>query len=248
MNEIKREKDFFNDYWQKIKVSKISGKLVIPGVENFNGKRILICSCASGKDIVQAANAGCEIYAFDISDTAIIKAKEIADYNNVKASIEVMDFHNLSYKSNFFDIIYGEDILHHIDCSIAGKEIYRCLKPGGIGFFFENSDRNVLLRTLRRLLFGKPGGYQKQKFLFIRRTGTNDEYPLTEYSVSTLSTIFHQNLTRYNKNFYFFQLLSLLIFKSPVTHTFFRKIDQFFGNTFPRIKKYSYTQEILLKK
>ncbi len=130
-------------------------------------------------------------------------AREMARYNNVKVKADVMDFRDLSYEDNFFDILYGSAILHHIDCEIVGREIYRVLKPGGIAFFRENSDRVLMFRFLRRLLFGKPGGHQRQKFLFIKRRGTTDEYPLIEEEVETLSKIFNGNIKVTNEHLYF---------------------------------------------
>jgi ubiquinone/menaquinone biosynthesis C-methylase UbiE len=172
----------------------------------------------------------------------------MAKYNNVVVKVDNMDFHNLLYEDNFFDIIHGSCILHHIDCSIVGKEIYRVLKPGGIAFFRENSDRNLILRFLRRLLFGKPGGYQKQKFLFIKRTGTSDEYPLTEEEVEVLVKIFKGNIRVTNEYFYFFSLLNSLIFKNSTLGNLLWTLDSLIGNVFPFIKKYSFFQEIWLKK
>lgn len=50
-----RERLFYDEEWKKVQIRRISGKITIPGVESFEGKRILICSCGTGKEPVRAA-------------------------------------------------------------------------------------------------------------------------------------------------------------------------------------------------
>jgi ubiquinone/menaquinone biosynthesis C-methylase UbiE len=249
MSIQEREKQFYDEHWKKTQICEIEGAINIPCVADFKGKRVLICGCGTGIIPVQAAKQGAEVYAFDISETAVEKAKEMADYNNVHVKVDAMDFHNLLYENNFFDIIYGTAILHHVDCSVVGHEIYRVLKPGGIAFFRENSDKNPILRFLRRLLFGGPGGYQRQKFAFIKRTGTTDEYPLTEKEIKMLSHAFNGNIRVLNERFVFFYLLDRFIFRKKQTlGRILRNLDLFIGAIFPFIRKYSRKQEIWMKK
>lgn len=243
-----RERDFYNKYWDVYEPCKVEGRIEIPGIDSFKDKKVLICSCGGGALPVRAAKMGGKVYAFDISEVGVRKAKAMAAYNSVDANIEVMDFHNLKHEKNYFDIIYGEDILHHVNCEVVGNEIYRCLKPGGIAFFKENSDRNFILRYVRRLLFGKPGDYQKQHCLFFKRTGTTDEYPLTEESVNTLSKIFKGNIQRYNERFCFFYLLNHLLFRNLTVGKILANFDSLIAKLLPFIRKYSFTQELLLRK
>jgi SAM-dependent methyltransferase len=154
----------------------------------------------------------------------------------------------LKYPDNFFDVIYGSSILHHVDCTVAERQMFRCLKPGGIAYFHENSDRNPILRYLRRLLFGSPGGYQKQKFLFLKRTGTTDEYPLTEKEVAQLSDIFGGHIERYYPRFYFFYLLYFVGWRNERFGKFLWGLDTIIGDLFPFLKRYSFVQDLLLQK
>ena len=248
MGISEREKQFYDEEWKKIKTHEITGVITIPGLESLEGKRVLICSCGTGAEPVQAAKQGAETYAFDISETAVKNTREMARFNNVKVKVDVMDFHNLSYEDNFFDILYGSAILHHINCEIAGKEMYRVLKPGGSAFFHENSDKVFIFRFLRRLLFGKPDGYQRQRVLFIKRRGTTDEYPLTEEEIGVLSKIFKGNIKVFNERLYFFSHLNALIFRNRKLGQLLWSLDAWIGNTFPEIKRYSFWQEILLRK
>ena len=166
----------------------------------------------------------------------------------MKLDLLYFDFHHLKYPDDFFDLIYGKAILHHVDCNLAGREIYRCLKPGGIAFFWENSDRNPILRWFRRKAFGTPGGYQKQKFLFFKRHGTTDEYPLTEEEVDILSEIFDGNIKILHERFNFFSLLSSFGWQNRTFRKLVIMLDDFLATILPPIMKYSFYQQVLLHK
>jgi ubiquinone/menaquinone biosynthesis C-methylase UbiE len=245
---VKREAEFFDKYWQDTEPERIRGFLQIPEVLNLRGAKILICSCGSGVEPVLAANAGAEVFTFDISPVAIEKAYAVAQANNVSIKADVMNFHELNYPDNFFDFIYGSLILHHIDCEKAGNEIYRCLKPNGIAYFWENSDRNPLLRWARRILFGFPGGNQRQKFLFFRRKGTVDEYPLTETELMTLSNIFGGHIKRIYSEFIFFQVIVNFFPNNEILKKITRNIDILLVKLFPAVLPYSFGQGVWLQK
>src|SRR5262249_27241844 len=45
--------------------------------------------------------------------------------------------HDLSFPDESFDIVFGKASLHHLDLELARREIFRVLRPGGIGVFAE---------------------------------------------------------------------------------------------------------------
>jgi len=245
MSIVEREKRFYDGQWEGTQVRRIRERLAIPTVPSLAGKRVLICSCGSGVEPVMAANAGAEVWAFDISETGVAKAREMAAFNGVQVRTEVMDFHHLAYPDAFFDCIFGSCILHHVDCAVAGREVRRCLKPGGVAFFRENSDRNPLFRFLRQKLFGTHGTRQRQRFLFLRRTGTEDEYPLTEGEVALLAGLFDGHMQRFFPRFDFFYLLYLGSGRKPWLGPLCSGLDTALGTLFPFLKPYSYFQELL---
>jgi len=245
---VNREKLFYDDYWSTIGPHKVHGFLSIPGVQSLNDSKILICSCGRGVEPVLAANAGANVFTFDISPVAVENTKIMAKENNVDIVAEVMNFHELQYPDNFFDYMYGAGILHHVDCQAVGKEIYRVLKPGGVAFFWENSDRNAILRFFRRILFGSPGRYQKRKSLIFKRRGTHDEYPLTEEEVNNLSAIFSGNLMRVYGDFVFFSIISYVLEDIQIIKKSTEAIDRLLYLFLPFLLKYSYVQGIRLQK
>lgn len=245
---IKRESEFFDKFYQTAKITRIQDPLSIPEVNSLAGARVLICACGIGREAVRAANAGAEVFAFDISPVAVEMTLKMAEVNGVRVAAQVMDFNSLMFPNDFFDFVYGSSVIHHVDCSLAVKEVYRCLKPGGIAFFSENSDRNPILRWVRRSLFGVPGGYQRQRFLFFRREGTTDEYPVTEKDIQLLSDIFGGNIKRIYQNFMFFELLSKLGWRNGVFLKCMQTLDRFTVRIFPMVMKYSFWQGIWLQK
>ena len=247
-NIAKREAEFYDRFWQQTEVREIKGNLQIPEVRNLEGAKILICSCGSGREPVLAAHAGAEVFAFDVSSQAVEKALAVAQANNVDIRADVMDFQSLKYPDNFFDFMYGSSILHHVNCEKAGREIYRCLKPNGIAFFRENSDKNPILRYARRIAYGSPGGYQRQRFLFFRRQGTTDEYPLTEEEVKVLSDIFGGNTKRIYTRFVFFVLLASFRWRNTMFGNLMRDFDSLIARLFPVVMQYSFAQGIWLQK
>ena len=142
-----REKNFYDELWKRYPSDvKVKKRIRIPEVDKLSGKKVLVCAIGEGTDAVALALQGADVYGFDLSQTSVDKTNKLASFNQVSVNVQIMDFHNLKYPEDFFDIIYGHAILHHVDCEKAGKEIYRCLKPGGIAYFGENSDRNPVLR------------------------------------------------------------------------------------------------------
>lgn len=120
------------------------------GTTNFKldlpeGSRILEVGCGNGKHLSSLFNKGFELYAIDVSPTAISLAKERAKLFKAKANITVGDLCTLNFQRNFFDVVFLFHIVGHLNLSereAAIAEAYRVLKPGGLCYFkgFERTD------------------------------------------------------------------------------------------------------------
>ena len=245
-----REKQFYDQRWKAIGLSTVEGSLVpIPEVDTLAGKRLLICSCGSGVEPVQAAKAGAEVYTFDISRTAVENALRVAECNNVTVRAQVMSFESLAHEADYFDAIYGSSILHHVDCARVAPEIYRCLKPGGVAYFLENSDRNPLVRWARRVAFGAPKEVQRHQFMCFRRFGTSDEYPLTDDEIGEFKKVFgEENVRLVFDEFVFFQLLYHFGLRKEWFKRLTLSLDNLTVRVVPALMKYSYDQHVWMKK
>jgi SAM-dependent methyltransferase len=219
-----REKKFFDDFYKVITPHVVDDPYLShadPKYRRFlrrhesafaNGNRILVCSCGLGLWPLLFAMRGLRVEAFDISTTAVEKAIAFAKLNNCESRIRVeeMNFYDLKYEPERFDYVFGESILHHVDCHLASLQVYRVLKQGGKAYFLENSARNPLLRFARDFIFARNsfgGKQQKGKFGF-RRHGDLEEAPLSEEEVKTFCKPF-KNLTRTYELYTLFSLLAM---------------------------------------
>ncbi len=246
MTRVDREREHFDEQWRGVQLRTIPEPLIIPGISSLSGKRILICSCGSGLGPVMAARAGAEVHAVDISPVAVQNCLEMARYNEVLVSAQPMDIHELTYPDDYFDVIYGSAILHHLDCAAAAKEIYRCLKAGGIAYFGgETSDRNPILAFFYRTLSGTDESGRFKRYLVIRRRGTVDERMLSSRDIRLLEGVFgtvRQTTTEY----LFFQKLSHVMNGRFLWFT--QLLDQLFVRVFPFLRFYSYEQNLWMQK
>lgn len=257
-NEIsRREKEYYDDFFTIIKPSILDASfnlsVMFPGIipENNLGKKILICSCGIGLYVIAALRTRAEVFAFDISRTAVEKAREYVKINGFKhCEISEMDFHKLKYDNEFFDIVFGTQILHHVDVEICGKEIYRVLNRGGIAVFEENSYKNPLIHAVRNLLFSKNtfgGRRSKGRFGFVRK-GTDDENPLDEREIKVLKQIFRDEIKREYNDFIFFEMLSRHNKYFAKYEKSFKNLDKFIYNKFPFLRQYGFQQILIMKK
>lgn len=125
------QKRSWNSYWY---VSELV-------LENFHSpqQRLLDFGCGNGYFGMQYAKVGYDTYGFDISANNVDHASKLARACGFeqRTHFQVGAAEKLDYPDEFFDIIVGVDILHHIEINQAMDECKRVLKPGGIAIFHE---------------------------------------------------------------------------------------------------------------
>lgn len=244
---VNREQEHFDAMWGDVRLRRVEDVLSIPGASSLGGKRVLICSCGSGLEPVRAANGGAQVYAVDISPVAVRNAIRMAEFNRVRIQAAVMDLHSLEFSDEQFDLIYGSAVLHHLDCKRAGAEFYRCLKPGGIAFFRdETSDRNPILSYFYRALSERERNGNWRRYLFFQRRGTQDERMLSPADLEILSRQFSGRIRVSVSHFTFFQKASHVMRNHLLSVT--TLADQCVSSLFPFLKQYSYEQDVWLQK
>ena len=174
------------------------------------GQRLLSFGCGRGEHGIRYAKLGYEVYGFDISPSRIQNANRLTEKYDVsdKTHFTVQAAESLNYPSDFFDIIAGENILHHIDIPKSMRETFRTLKPGGYALFkdsietaFRDRIRNsgLVTRFLPKGVKNLPNQVMYEK--------TPDERPLSAADISVIQHVYPNLEVRH---FRFLSAMSIL--------------------------------------
>lgn len=214
----------------------------IGGMDNLRGKQVLDCGCGTGTLAVLLAKRGALVTAFDISPKSVEICRQVADENQVgdRVKAEAKVFEDLDYPNATFDLVTGLRILHHVDIHGAMKQVHRLLKPQGIGLFWENSDRNPIIRFLHR--------HARQ--LHFKKRGTPTERIIGSRDLQAIRRIFDSGVQVYPAPFFFFSLAKerlpddRLEGLKVVLETF----DRLVTCKIPSLRAFSFHQVILVRK
>ena len=125
------------EYFSEVEKRKFFVEPHLVDFANFSsakGKKVLEIGCGTGLFTRKFYNAThADIIAIDISQELLDEAKQLLPEVNFKLD----DAMNLSFADNYFDVVFGSSILHHLDFKPAMKEVFRVLKPGGRTIFAE---------------------------------------------------------------------------------------------------------------
>lgn len=210
MNKKKKQllaEEHFHDEWAKtIDINNLSVYEAFEGpvspeyrfavklLGDLKGKKILNPGCGAGEESIYLAQQGAKMYGTDLSSGMVEVSKKLAKKFKLQDDIkfEKMDAQNLKYKDGYFDLIFGNSVLHHLgDLNKAAKEFKRVLKKGGKCVFIDPLAYNPFINIYRKMAMG---------------VRTYDEHPLTFDDVE----IFKKHFKRVKH--YEFQLFTLLIF------------------------------------
>ena len=154
------------------------------------GRRLLEYGCGPEPHALAIARQAASITGIDISPVAIERARErAAQEGHDNLTFVVMDAERLEFPDNYFDLVYGSAILHHLELETSVREIARVLKPDGVAVFYEPMGHNPAINLFRR---ATPA---------IR---TPDEHPLKLAELDLLRRFFG------DASFIFYHFLSLL--------------------------------------
>jgi 2-polyprenyl-3-methyl-5-hydroxy-6-metoxy-1,4-benzoquinol methylase len=164
-----RETRPWNSYWRVFELAK----------ENFSseGQRLLDFGCGAGTNSLIFAEIGYEVFGFDLSPSNISIAGRLAHKYGVaeRTHFSVGAAESLDYEDNFFDVIVGVDILHHVNIGESLTECSRVLKAGGLAIFHEPV-RAPVFDALRETRFGR---WLVPKEASLNRHVTHDERKLS---------------------------------------------------------------------
>ncbi len=203
---------------------------------DIEGKNVLDLGCGNGWLSIILAKRRANVHAIDISSEAINSAKIMADINQVSSKIifNVGSAYDLEYPDNYFDLVIGQAILHHLsDKTRLSNSLFRVLKNGGKAVFSEAFGDSYILERIR-LLFPVPLDEED-------KTHWNDQIKYSDLN------IFKKNFLLKFKEF---QLLSridrIIEYKSIIDCV--GKIDLLLLKCFPFLRRYARTIVIELIK
>lgn len=108
---------------------------------DIRGKNVLCFGCGDDNSTVLLALKGAQVWAFDLSYEAIRLQVEMALANGLGDRIHplVCAAEELPFPPQWFDVVFGSAILHHIPDHLARlpQQLARILKPGGFALFAE---------------------------------------------------------------------------------------------------------------
>jgi len=123
----------------------------IEAIGDAKGLRVLDYGCGYGGLGLYLCQQGARVWGFDLSEPAIAAANIAAKRYGLPAEFSQMDATALAYPDDFFDLVVGFGVLHHvIKYPQADTHLLRVLRPGGRAVFHETLWDNPLINFARR--------------------------------------------------------------------------------------------------
>lgn len=200
-----RERKFHNEWAKAIRLEEllvkeafeaptaIENHYILANIGDLKGKKLLDLGCGAGESSVFFALKGAEVYACDIAEDFLAVAQRLAKKYGTKIRTAAAEAGSLPYPESFFDFVYGNGVLHHVDLASTAPEVHRVLKPGGKAFFIEPLPYNPVINLYRvmakdvRTPDEKPLGYKAIKKFRSFFSESNQE----AFWLSTLFIFFH---------------------------------------------------------
>jgi ubiquinone/menaquinone biosynthesis C-methylase UbiE len=205
-NRVDREQVFHDEIAKSIQLDEllvhesfesptaIENRHILQQMGSLRGKKLLDIGCGSGETSVYFALQGAEVSACDISCEMLQLGTQMAEKYKVKINFFQADASCLPLASDYFDFVFGNGVLHHVDLEKSPKEIYRVLKTGGSAYFVEPLPYNPVINVYRKMAAA---------------VRTEDEKPLTLKQIKGLGQHFS---TLQHEEFWLFSLLIFLHF------------------------------------
>lgn len=100
--------------------------------EKWNGRLVLEVGCGMGTDLRQFASNGARVVGIDLTIEGITLARDAFRLFGRKGDFVVADAEMLPFRSDVFDLVYSNGVIHHTpDTPATVKEIHRVTQPGG---------------------------------------------------------------------------------------------------------------------
>lgn len=192
---------------------------VIDYLGDIKSKFILDLGSGIGADTRRFSALGADLISLDSSEKCLNISRQANNNLHIRAEAT-----NLPFKNNVFDIVFGRDILHHLDEDKCLREVKRVLKKDGIAIFVEPLKYQPLVLIYR----------------FIKQ---NERVPQHPFAPGKLGKISQKYFKKYEHKYlyaifpfcYFFMIYfpSLGSFFSKIYLQKFSRLDDYVSHRFP---------------
>ncbi len=216
----------WNSYWQVMELAQKHFK--------NEDQKLLDFGCGPGEFSLLYSKIGYEVFGFDLSENNISIAEERAQkyHFSDRTHFSIGIAEELDYPSEYFDVIVGIDILHHVDVRKAIAECSRVLKKGGIAIFHEP----VQVPAFEKLRESRIGMRLASKEKSLDRHLTEDERKLT---ISELEYVKQLGVNPSIQRFHLTSRLSRFIKnKNGNRPAILEKLDYHLIQTMPFLRNY----------
>jgi ubiquinone/menaquinone biosynthesis C-methylase UbiE len=227
-SEVRAEEEIHDRYARDYDRSRIAAdaffnspscpenRFILTELGDLRGKKVLELGSGTGEGGVFFASRGADVSATDVSSEMLKVALGVAEHHGTTLTPLQMDAATLAFADETFDVVYGANVLHHVDTLACLREVKRVLKPGGKAAFWDPLTYNPVINVYRRIA---------------HQVRSPDEHPLGRQVLDFMRTEFSDVRTD------FFWLSTLLIFVK------FYFIDQIHPNEERYWKKVIYDYE-----
>ena len=130
----------------------VENRYILARMGQLKDRQILDFGCGIGEASVYFALQGAHVTGIDVSPKTVQVAQTVAIRHKAPVTFLISQQNNLSeFPDGSFDLIYGNGVLHHIDCAAYFPEFKRVLRPGGRAFFIDPLPYNPLINIYRKI-------------------------------------------------------------------------------------------------
>jgi SAM-dependent methyltransferase len=155
------------------------------------GLTVLELGAGLGEASVWFATQGAHVVSTDLSGGMLRLVRRVAALHGTAVETVQMDGAVISLPDACIDVVYGANVLHHVDTRACLAEVHRVLKPGGRGVFWDPVQYNPVINVYRRMA---------------GQVRSVDEHPLGIGDLNTMREFFNSVQAR------FFWLSTLAVF------------------------------------
>lgn len=166
-------------------------RFIAKALGDVRGLTVLELGAGLGEASVWFATRGAHVVSTDLSGGMLRLVRRVAARHGTSVHAVQMDGAVLALPDASVDVVYGANVLHHVDTAACLHEVHRVLRPGGRGAFWDPVRYNPIINVYRRMA---------------GQVRSADEHPLGTEDLRTMRSLFGGVRAR------FFWLATLAVF------------------------------------